>query len=283
MSLGRPINDFLRGATPGNVGSAPMLNLAKGGMWGALPDYASWVNNAPYVQGHSVFRLIRQPGVFKHMTDGDIRGEFLKNLVEIKRKRIEGVNINVEMSFSELDMDGSGRMMHTPSDSKRATSDLSMTWDELQGMPVSFYWKDYCSMFLVNPDTKKALVSSLYDLPDLLPDMISFAGIFYETDPTNRHVIKAALIDNIMPDGHGGIIELAANKSAEMEAKEVTVSFKNFVLDTTEVYEQAQLLHDEISRTLIDPNRARMGIDGIEADIARISSGYKETLEEMTA
>lgn len=282
INLGRPINDFIRGQAPGSKGTNPALNIGKGGMWGALPDFSSWVNNAPYVQQHGVLRLIRAPGAFKEMADGDIYAEYLKNLIEIKRKRIEGISLNIDVSFSEIDLDGSGRMMHTPSDAKRSTSDFSITWDELQGCPIGMYWKEYCSLFLVDPDIKKARITSLLNMPDMLPDMQSFACIAYETDTTNRFVTKAVLIENCMPENNGGALEIMANKSSEMEQKEISITFKNWTLDTTEVYEAAQELHDEISRTLIDPNRSKMGIDGIEADISRIASGYKETLEEIS-
>lgn len=282
MPNGRPINAFIEGVGPAAGRQAPMLNLTNGGMYGALPDYSTWVDAAPYVKNHGTFRLIRSPKVFKSIEDGNIYREFLKTLLEIKAKRWEGIDLNVDVSYSETDLDGSGNIMHTPSDSKRAVSEFSVMWDELQGSPIGLYWKKFCSMFLIDPIVKRALITSQTDLPDYLPDMFTFAGMAYETDATNRFVIKAMLIDNMAPKNNGGGLSLSMDKNAEMESVEVTVPFTGFTLDTQSVLEGAQALHDEVSRTLIDPNRSKSYIEGVEADIASIAKGYKESLDAIS-
>lgn len=279
---GRPIDAFIQGIGPAIGRPAGMLNLAHGGMYGALPDHSTWVNNAPYVQQHAVFRLLRAPSAFALMGNaGNIYREYLKTLLEIKAKRFEGLKLNVDVSYDERELDGSGNKMHTPSDAKREESELSITWDELDGMPISHFWKDVNSLLLVDPMTKKPRLSSMIDLPDMLPERRSWAGLAYETDTTNRFVTKAILIDNCMAKSNGGEMELKMDKNSEMEPKEVTIAFTGFTLDGPNITQAAQELHDEISRTLIDPHRSRSYIEGVEANIASIAKGYKETLETI--
>lgn len=263
---------------------SPMLNLSYGGMDGYAPDLAQWNSHQAYVARNGVFLLIEAPVGFRYLPDPQFWVSSLKSLLETHAKSITGYAAGLEVDFVENSVSGGGEMQQDPTNVTRARTSPSFTFVEKYGRPIATFLYEWITNLVADPDSKVPNIATLAGATptDLLADMYTATGLFYEPDPTNTTVLKAWLTTNMMPKTTGDITGKRELSSA-MESGEMTIEFTGMSTSSLGVRLFAQALLDSINFTNANPNLAPAFVQGINSDVLAANTGYAVGAQNLGA
>jgi len=258
---------------------APMINLQHGGQMGSQPDIATYISNTPYVRKNIIALLIAAPLGFDDLDNGDLYRATLKALVELHAQSISGLNSQLDLSFEEAPVGGAGEVQHTPSDSKRQTSSPSFVWVDKYGKPISYFFRDWITKLIMDPNTKFPTVVSRGKPPtDLLPDYTGMTCLFFEPDPTHTKVLDAWLCTNMMPRSSGAI-EGSRDLNSAGQKNELNIEFTALTQTGYGVMAFAQKLLQEMNLSGLNPNLRDSAVKAIDEDVKKGAAGYVEDLD----
>lgn len=277
--MARPTDSILGDRGYGKTKGAPMVNLTHGAQHGLMTNLGSYINNAPYVTGRLLARLIEAPRGFRDLPDSDVWIGHLKNLIELHPRVISGLNQGLQVEYVDQTFGGSGEVQQTVSNATRTRSEPAFTYDEKYGMPIWNFYNGWIRNLIMDPETKFPAVVASGRTPDLLPDYRAATVCFFEVDPTFTKIQKAWLITNMMPksDGtnEGRFEQAAAGQQVEQQ-----IDFTGIQQVGTGVDQLAQSILDSMNITGLNPNLKPAFISKIDADIRAADGGVKEALDE---
>ena len=265
--------------------SAPMLDLHYGGQQGYAPNLTEWVSNQAYIQRPLICLLVEAPAGFQFLPDPDFYVGALKALVEQHAKSITGLNATIDVEWgAENAVSGGGEVQQDFTNVTRTRSSPTFTWIEKYGRPIQTYLQEWITMLLADPDTKVPGIATLPNVKptDLLADMYAATMLFFEPDPTQTTVLKAWLVTNMAPKTTGNI-EAKRELSSSMEQLELSVEFTALSQSSLGVRMFAQAILDSINLANANPNLAPAFVEGIQADVAAINTGYIANAEGLGA
>lgn len=263
---------------------APMANLALGGMDGFAPDLSQWCNHQAYVAQQGVFLLIEPPVGFRYLPDPPFWTTALKSLLETHAKSITGYAAGLEVDFVENAVSGGGEMQQDPTNVTRARTQPSFTFVEKYGRPIGTFLYEYITNLIADPDSKIPNIATLAGPTptDLMADMYTFTGLFYEADPSNTTIMKAWLTCNMMPKVTGDITAKRELSSAK-ESGEMTIEFTGVSSSSLGVRLFAQALLDSINFTNANPNLAPAFVNSIDPSVLAVNAGYAVGAQNLGA
>jgi hypothetical protein len=277
----RPTDSILgTGKAYGQGKQAPMVNLTHGAQNGLMTNHGTYVNNAPYVTGRLLARLIEAPRGFRDLPNPDVWVGHLKNLIELHPRIITGLNMRTDVDYAEQVFGGSGEMQQTPQNVTRVRSEPEFTYDEKYGMPIWNFYNGWIRNLIGDPESKFPAVVTQGRATDFLPDYRAATVLFFEPDPTFRSVQngRAWLITNMMPKTDG-TNEARFEQAAAGQPVEHTIGFTGIQQVGLAVEQMAQEMLDSMNITGLNPNLKPAFLSRIDADIRSAEGGIKESLD----
>lgn len=260
-----------------------MLDLQYGGTFGQSYDLHEWVSNQAYIRKNLVCVLVQYPKAFDLLTDKEQYVGTLRSLVELHAKSIGGLTATLEVETAETAVGGAGQMHEHVVDVKEARSQISFGWDEKYGMPIERFLRNWITMFLMDPASKIAGVSTLTNGPtDMLADQYAATMLFFEPDPSHKSVVKAWLCCNMFPKSSGenvGRRELTAGS----EITSYDVQFANIAQYGVGVTAFAQRILDSLNQVGANPQFRPAFIDAIDPVVLARKKGYGPGVADLAA
>lgn len=271
-----------------NVGWAaghqnPMVDLRYGGQMGFAPDLTQWVSNQAYIRRNVICLLIEAPAGFKKLPNPEYWTATLRALVELHPLSIDGLQAGLEVDVQDTAPVGGGGEMHQ--DFVNVTQQRSnpvFRWNEKYGMPISAFLRGWITNLMMDPNTKVANIATISGAgaTDMLADMYSATMLFIEPDPTHTKVVKAWLCTNMFPHGTGEV-NGRRELTAAGEPTNLDITFSAISQFGLGVDAFAQQMLDSINITNANPYLRPAFAQGISADVASVTEGYKAGAERM--
>ncbi len=231
------------------AGHNPALNLKHGGQQGYMPrigtiakdgkTYEEWINNHSYISKNIIPIVIRTPKFFDHMPDSAKWVETFKALIELHPQAITGLTSGLTVDVDESAVGGSGEMQEEITDVKRARSTINTTFKEKAGKAIGKFFDAFIRYGMMDPDTKKPLVSKFIDSIDDIgglytPDFYTATVLFIEPDVTQKVVVDAWLVTNMFPKSNGERTGKRDIKAAG-EAPELSIDWAGITMNNEAV------------------------------------------------
>lgn len=258
-----------------------VLDLQYGGQMGFAPDLSEWVSNQQYTRRNIIALLVEAPKGFQYLSDPTSWVSTLRALVELHPIRITGLAQGLEVETAETPVGGGGEMHEDFTDVKRARSQVTFTWNEKYGMPVTRFLAGWIRYLMMDPDSKVALINTISGnsttVTDMLADMYSATMLFIEPDPTHTKVVKAWLVTNMWPKGTGAI-EGQRDVTAAQEKLDVDVQFSGIAQTGLGVDSFAQTILSSISITGANPYTRAAFITALDSNVTAASKSYSSNV-----
>jgi len=284
--MSRVANAILQGQVgAANGRQTPMIDLRYGGQMGYAPDYTQWVSNQAYVRRNLIALLLEAPKGFAYLDNPEYWIGTLRALVELHPLSIDGLQAGLEVEVQDTaPVGGAGEMHQDFVNVTRQRSNPVFRWNEKYGMAISTFLKGWIENLMMNPESKVAGVATRAGLKptDMLPDMYTATMLFIEPDPTHTKVVKAWLCTNMMPQSNGEVTgrrELTAGG----EPLNLDISFTAISQFGNGVDMFAQQMLDSINIVGANPTNRPSFMQGISADVAAVTEGYKAGAEKLGA
>lgn len=261
---------------------APMVDLNKGGQHGPSTQFGTYLSSTAYVRRNLVVMLLDAPLGFRLLNNPQKWIEGLKALVETQPLTVEGLNAGLTVDTVDTNMGGGGEVQQDPAGVTRARSQVTFTWRERYGKPVSNFMREWITNLIGDPITKAPAVISLGSArpTELLPNFYGMTCLFFEPDPTYTRVQEAWLGTNMWPLSTGDIIG-RRDMSSPGESPELPIEFAGIFQHGYGVRRLAQMLYDRYNLAGMNPNLQKAFIDGVGADVSAAQSGYADMLQTI--
>lgn len=265
------------------VTGAQALDLSVSGNFGGITNHANWLAQTPYIKEHGRFLLLTYPRGFDDLDDPDKYKAILKELIETRPLRVEGVKMGNDLSVSDVPYGANGQKFHMPTNSIYEQPEPSFTWPSAFGDAIVKFFTYIREHLIIHPDTKRPgiLADGGGDF-DGQPDYWTFSFIAIEPAPNGRDVISAIVCYNCMANGmleH----EIKTDPTNEKESNpEIQISF-------TAIGERGQGIIDLATELLaeqefggLNPSRNKTVFER-SADVDSTDAGVKKVLDEAAS
>lgn len=274
------IRDRILSGNFANNSTTPMVNAMEGGQNGPSLNLGKYVNNAAYVKRNVIARVVEFPRWVEYMEEPAIWRKAIKTFFEV-HTQISGLNKGLQAEFTEQQL---GSTNHVQYDLARVTEEQS----EVTHSTPDKYGKVYQHLFstwlrygMQDPETRLPLISVINDtVPDLLPDMYSATVLYFEPDPTHRHIQDAYLITNMAPRSNGPD-EARKDLSAGGELNELAIAFTGLQQTNLGVKQFAKEVLDTMNLGSMNPDTRKAFISEVSADALATPGGYIEQANAM--
>lgn len=266
-----------------SVGRAPMLDLKYGGQNGFAPNLAEWGSNQSYVRKPLVCILMEAPKGFQYLPDPAFWVGALKAMLETHAKTIDGFNNELTVEVAETAVSGGGEMQQDPIKVNRSRSKPTFTFVDKYGKPIQTFLREWMSNLIMDADSSVPNIATLAGARpnDLLADMYSFTALFFEPDPTHRHVQKAWLSTNMYPLSSGPD-EGKRDLPQQGDTSELSIEFSALTQTGLGVRAMAQTVLNNINFANANPNMRPAFVQSVSADVAASTArGYKAQAEQL--
>lgn len=270
----------------GNTAQTQMLDLSLGGQMGWDVNLAQWESNQAYVRRQLICILLEAPKFFQLMPNPNKWVQVLKALVELHPTNVEGLKATLDVETEAHPVGGANEMQEEITNVTRERSEVSFTWNEKFGMPITTFIYNWIIYGLMDPNSKYPLVSTLQQqsVPAAMTaDQYSMTCLFIEPDPTHRTVIKSWVTTNLFPKSSGPI-EGKRNLTEPGEMSEVTVEFGGISLFTLGTNAFAQQILNNINQNLTNANPYLQPswVSQISSDVSAQADGYSEGIQTLS-
>lgn len=258
---------------------AAMTDLKHGGQFGSQTNFATYNSNAPYVRKNTLLKAMEAPRGFDDLDSPELWIQAFKTLVEEHPKTVEGINLGLTVSTSEVAFGGSGEMQQAPTKVSQARTEPVLGFDEKYGMPIHTFLNGWIRWLIGDPVTGFAAVISRTQVADFLPDYIGGTILAIEPDPTYTYPMKAVLITNFWPL-NDGTIEMSKDQTADGQFLDLSIQFSGLAQHGYGVKRMAMDVMSGMNKGGMNPNLKAPFINRITADLNAAGRGYTETLNE---
>lgn len=276
------------------AGINPTANLSFGGQQGYMPKigtiaedgkvYEEWISNHAYVSKNIIPIVIRTPKFFELMEDKDKWIDTFKALIELHPETITGLTSGLTVEFDEHAVGGGGEMQEEVTDVKRARSTLNTTYKEKANKAITKYFDIFIRYGMMDPDTKKPLVSNLIKNIDEVggiytPDFYTGTVLFIEPDTTQKVVVDAWLRTNMAPKSNGERTGKRDMKTAG-NTVDISIDWSGITMNNEAVLKLAQTTLNGLSILSkvpdVDMVAPTAPDGGLAADVSKSNIGYNE-------
>ena len=276
--------DILLGANAWSSGNdkQPMLDPKYGGQFGWATNPAEWYSAQAHLPRHLIPIVLETPRFFKHMPNPEYWVAAWKLFFEKHARKIEGLKAGLTVEVVEHDFGGGGEKFQEYANVTRERSTLSVSAIEKYGNVWQEFWGRVITYGMMDPETKTPLSTVLdgADLSDNLADWYSGTIAFIEPDATGKRCRHCWIGANIWPHSNGPI-EGTMDKTSALTLKDLSLEFSitAFYGQGTRVFGQELL--DGIAKTWANPSLRKSFITEVSADVAAVTKGYKESVENI--
>lgn len=261
-------------------GQAGQIDLSVGGQFGYQPDLRVYQSNTGYMPQNIIPFLMVPPRGFRYLPDPAKATSILKQLIETQSKSITGIRRGKNVTYSERQLDGSGRMMRDVQDVVDEISTPTHAYDDRYGGAISGFWNFYIDMLMPNSVTKQPGIMNFTNNPpeEWLVDNWSFTVLYVEPDVLRRGVVDAVMVTNMAPTT-SGIIETQRDHTSPQDIPEVSIELNGIPERNLGVYNLAQQKLSELSYVNAGPLQRPAFIDRVDASVQADPNGYREDIQ----
>lgn len=287
MGINRINSDILKDPGFARGRTMPMVDVRRGGQFGHLVDYEAWQNSTQYVSRRLIARLVTVPEGFKYLPNPDQWRGMLKAFIETHTTSISGLNKTLTVNVDEKDFGRAGEKFKVPTQVTRGQTDVSHASFDKYGRPWAWFWDNYVSMLMMDEETGYPNVITMDQYnpgstnttypTDMLPDFYSFSTLYFEPDPTWRHIEKAWYVFNQFPQDDLVTIEGKMDATSGGESSEFEIKFGGIAMTGIAINKWATNILRSMSITGSNPTYRPSFIDGITGDVLNQNeAGYEE-------
>jgi hypothetical protein len=132
---------------------AQALDLSISGNFGGITNHANWLAQTPYIKEHGRMLVLTYPRGFDDLDDPDRYKAILKELIETRPLRVEGIKMGNDLSISEVPYGADGQKLQMPTNSTYEQPEPSFTLPSAFGDAIIkyvTYWREY---LMIHPGT----------------------------------------------------------------------------------------------------------------------------------
>ena len=279
--MSRITNAILEDQANAIKGKAPMLDLSHGGQYGLNRNYKEWISNQAHVTSNVHALLISPPKFMKIIPDSSKWISILKQFVETRPTKIDGLNSKLTVETVKHGQVGAIQQSEIV---KVSREEISITHDYTvsYGRPEQEFIKFWIETAMKDPETQKPNLVGIAteSVSDLLADMYGATVLYFETDPTGQFIDKAWLVADWYPKDTGDIIG-SKDIDGSGELLQISVPMAGFAQVGVGVNIFAQSLLDSVSKLKTASDSRPAFIDEIDTDVSAVERGYAEDIENF--
>jgi hypothetical protein len=277
------LTDALLGAKAWSTGNeTPQLDPLHGGQFAYATNPAEWVSAQAYVPRNLIPIVLEAPQFFKHMPDSDKWVTAWRVMIEKHARTIEGLKAGLTVEVAEHAFGGGGEFFQEFTDVKRERSTLSIGMVDKYGNVFQNFLERWITYGMMHPETKTPLSATLDGggPTDNLADWYGGTIAFIEPDPTGKRAVRTWISTNVWPQGTGPI-EGKMDKTSALSIKELSLELTSltFINEGTRAYGQELLTNMQLNWA--NPQLKESFIKAISPDVAAVTTGYKESIENI--
>lgn len=261
-----------------------MLDPKYGGQGASYaPLYEEYVSSAMHRRQHLVGVLLQGPRAFEYIPDGERWLGMLKAIVERHAQTYEGLVGTTTASMTPNQIGGAGQRMNEVMNITEETTNVVMTFIDRDGMPIANFFREYHLMFMMDPGSKFPNIVTYpgaRTMTDWLPDMYTFAMLFYEPNHLHNQVVNAWVVAGMMPETSGDILG-SMDKQSDLNNVPLNITFGGLSQYGTGPAEFAQGVLMSMDITGAQPAHRKSFISKIDADVLAINNGFKYSMETV--
>lgn len=215
--------------------------------------YSEWISNQAYVQNNVIPVLIQGPKMFDYMEGGEKLLAILKSLIELRSKTIEGLTATKTVEVGEHNLGGGGQVQQEIVNVTIATSNVTHTYQEVQGKGIHRFFDMMIDYGGMDPYTKHSKIGTLdkFDNAIWTPEFFTFTVLYIEPDVTGKRVVDAYLRANMFPLSSGEV-NAKRDLNAAKEMPEMSIEFTGFNMRNDNVLELAQSMLNKMNLARFD-------------------------------
>lgn len=262
---------------------AQALDLSVSGNFGGITNHANWLAQTPYIKEHGRMFLLTYPVLFDDLDDPDKYKAILKELIETRALRVEGIKMGNDLSVSEVAYGADGQKLQMPTNSTYEQPEPSFTWPSAFGDAIIKFFTFIREYLMIHPGTKRpGIFADGGGNFTGQPSDWSFSFMAVEPAPNGRDVINAIICYNCFATGMLEK-EIKFDPTNEKEANpEITVSFTAIGETGQGVIDMAVELLAEQEFGGLNPSRNKTVFER-SADVDSTDAGVKKVLDEAAS
>lgn len=274
------ITDELLGDVAWKTAGSPMqLDPLKGGQFGYSTNPQEWISAQAYLPMNLIPIVLEAPEVFQKLPNPEKWVQAWRLLFEKHARTIEGLKAGLTVDTAEHAFGAAGEFFEEITDVKRERSTLSIGLVDKAGNVWQNYLERLIMYGMMHPETKVPLSATLDDVPsEFLAPWYSGTIAFIEPDPMHKKALRCWISTNVFPKGTGPI-EGRLDKTSPRSIKELSLDFASLNFYGEGTRSLGQQLLDAMNLTRANPHLRASYIREISADVAAVTSGYKESVE----
>ena len=214
-------------------------------------SYDEWISNQAYIQRNIIPVVIRSPKFFNFMPEPEKWVDAYKALMELHPLTITGLTSGLTVDVDTHAIGGAGEEQEEVTNVKRTKSIVSTTYKEKANKSIMKYLDIYIRYGMMDPDTKKPLVSELIEnIEDVggmyTADFYTGTVLYIEPDITQKYVVDSWLSTNLFPKSNG---ERTGKRDLHNpgEAPELTIEWGGITMNNNVVTELAERILKDLT------------------------------------
>lgn len=263
-----------------------MLDPKYGGQGAAFaPLYEEYVSSALHRRQNLVGVLLQGPRAFDYLPNGE--GErwlgMLKAIVERHALTYEGLVGTLNTSMTANPVGGAGQRMQEVLNVTEDATNVVMTFNDRDGMPIANFWRDYIHLFMMDPGSKYPNIATYpgaRQIEDWLPDMYTFSMVFFEPNHLFNQVVNAWVVAGMMPESSGDILG-SMDRSGDLNTVPLNITLGGLGQYGMGSAEFAQTILQSMDITGAAPAQRKSFISKMDADVLRINNGFRYSMETV--
>lgn len=249
-----------------------MVDLKKGGQFGWHSDFGGIVNSTPHTSSPVICRVLASPRGFNKLpAHAQAWHMAWKSMFELHARTITGLNKTLQPNWADTPFGGSGETMDVPVGMTRTKSNVTFSFTEKYGLPMTNMVEAYHRMFLYDEDTMHpgiAMVAKDEDALDGLMDFYTWTMIFIEPARYLEQANRTWIINNMgiksSPAQESKRDKTGDNELVEFELEMTGVAQVGYHVDAV-----GNAILKAMKKTQSDPMRAPAFINGARATDAK--------------
>ena len=222
-------------------GRSRAIDLKIGAQQGLKRDNANWPSNTIYTKQKLIPVMLRAPGAFRWLPDGEDRVKILRALMETHSKSITGLNSSLTVDVGETPVN-QNEFMQTVTKVTRERSAPVHVFSEVYGKAITTFFKDWIQELLQDPESGHPGIAGRAEYiaagsPPLLADMISMSMLYYEPNPERSAIQgEAYMTVNMFPLGITDEAQRVIGEANELLDVEISFSALTSVGEAVKIF-----------------------------------------------
>lgn len=264
----------------------PLIDLSNGGQFSYVPDLRAISSDVPFVRRNLQAFLLTHPPFFERIS-GQTKKlvATLKNLIENRAQRIEGVQSTLKSDWDERKVGGAGEVFEYAINTTIERTTPQFVWGEVGKVRnIQRFLEFWHTVGTMDPNTKNAGITHYTsdNLQTYMEDEACATVVFVEPDITGRFVSECWVSTALRPKTYGAK-EGMFDKTGSLESLEINCEMTAVTINNRYTRTLGQMLLNEALLEGFDPQRIPLNNDQLSAAVSSANVGYTSRINEIGA